>query len=190
MRGIGTWTIAAMTPAILAIGGVALAPVAASAQEPSPYAGWESRPIKALSPEEVASLRAGEGMGYGLAAELNGYPGPRHVLDLADSLDLSSAQRDAVEAVRARMKARAVELGEEIVLAEAALDSLFAAGAIDDGALRSRVDGIARLEGELRAAHLAAHLETRAILTGHQMARYATLRGHAGAGDHGAHVHE
>jgi hypothetical protein len=50
-------------------------------------------------------------------------------------------------------------------------------------------DETARLEGELRAAHLAAHLETRAILTQHQVARYAALRGYAGA-DHGAHAHE
>jgi hypothetical protein len=51
----------------------------------APYAGHQERPIKALAPEEVAGLLGGEGMGYALAAELNHYPGPRHVLDLADS---------------------------------------------------------------------------------------------------------
>ena len=90
------------------------------ARGPSPYAGWEGRPIKALAPADVERLLAGDGMGYALAAELNRYPGPRHVLELADSLGLSGGQRDSVEAIRARMSARAVELGRAIVAAEAA----------------------------------------------------------------------
>lgn len=42
----------------------------------TPYAGFQQRPVKALSEQQVADLRAGRGMGYVLAAELNGYPGP------------------------------------------------------------------------------------------------------------------
>jgi hypothetical protein len=38
--------------------------------------GMQSRPIKALSDQQVSDLRAGRGMGLALAAELNGYPGP------------------------------------------------------------------------------------------------------------------
>ena len=34
-------------------------------------------------------------MGLALAAELNGYPGPSHVLELADKLELSAEQRAA-----------------------------------------------------------------------------------------------
>ena len=47
----------------------------------SPYAGEESRAIKSLSASEIQALRQGHGMGYAKAAELNHYPGPRHVLD-------------------------------------------------------------------------------------------------------------
>ena len=54
-----------------------------------PYAGLESRAIKALAPSEVEDLRQGNGMGMALPAELNGYPGPRHVLDLAEELNLT-----------------------------------------------------------------------------------------------------
>lgn len=164
----------------------------AGASATSPYAGWEGRPIKALSPDEVERLLAGEGMGYALAAELNRYPGPRHVLDLADSLALSTAQRDSVEAIRARMNAVAVELGREIVAAEAALDSLFASGAIDSATLRTRTAQIARLEGELRSTHLDAHLSTRAVLDDFQVARYDSLRGYSDARPepmHDAHQH-
>lgn len=49
----------------------ALAP--ASAQ--TPYAGMQSRPIKALSDLQVADLRAGRGMGLALAAQAQRLPG-------------------------------------------------------------------------------------------------------------------
>ena len=49
-----------------------------------PYAGMQQRALKALSEDQIADLRAGKGMGLALAAELNGYPGPIHVLELCD----------------------------------------------------------------------------------------------------------
>lgn len=150
----------------------------ALAQDAAPYAGLESREIKALSPEQIEDLLAGEGMGYALAAELNHYPGPRHVLALADSLELSQAQRPQVEAIGARMKERAISLGRRIVDAEAALDRLFASTEIDAASLERLVAEIARLEGELRAAHLLAHLETRRVLSEEQVAAYDRLRGY------------
>jgi hypothetical protein len=57
--------------------------------ERSAYAGLETRDIKALSAQQLADLQAGRGMGLAIAAELNGYPGPLHVFELADSLGLS-----------------------------------------------------------------------------------------------------
>ena len=55
------------------------------------------RSIKALSEQQVNELGAGRGMGLALAAELNGYPGPSHVLELADKLELSADQRAKVQ---------------------------------------------------------------------------------------------
>ena len=60
------------------------AAVPAHAQQP--YTGFEARPIKALSEQQMADLRAGRGMGLALAAELNGparctcwsWPSPWH----------------------------------------------------------------------------------------------------------------
>ena len=46
-----------------------------------PYSGQQGRMIKALSSKEVQGLLQGKGMGMAKAAELNQYPGPRHVLD-------------------------------------------------------------------------------------------------------------
>lgn len=170
---------------------IGLVPVVAPAQEPSPYAGLEGREIKALSAEEIAALRSGEGAGFALTAELNGVPGPRHVLDLADELDLSPGQRSEVEAVFAAMRDEAVELGERLVAAERELDRFFADGRTDPDALAGRVAEAARLRGRLRAVHLVAHLATAGILAPAQTARYVELRGYAGghpAGDEHRHA--
>ena len=39
--------------------------------------------IKSLSQDDQSALLAGRGMGLARPAELNGYPGPAHVLELA-----------------------------------------------------------------------------------------------------------
>jgi Spy/CpxP family protein refolding chaperone len=96
----------------------------------TPYAGQQSRAIKALSDEDIAALLKGEGMGYAKAAELNGYPGPKHVLDLADRLKLTPDQRQQVQAIFDRMSASAKPLGAELVERERVLDQLFQKGEI------------------------------------------------------------
>jgi hypothetical protein len=66
--------------------------VAAAANTDSPYVGQETRDIKALSQQDIDDYLNGRGMGYAKAAELNHYPGPRHVLDLAHTLALTPEQ--------------------------------------------------------------------------------------------------
>lgn len=163
---------------VLALSWSLLAGAALAQSHQQPYAGQEKRAVKALSETELADLLAGRGMGLAKAAELNGYPGPMHVLEHAAALKLTGAQREAVEAVRARMAAAAQTLGREIVAAETALDGAFAAKRIDGGTLKSQTDAIAALMGRLRAVHLAAHLETAPLLTPAQLAQYAALRGY------------
>ena len=70
-----------------------LVPANCLAQSHSPYLGFEKRTIKALSDQQTSDLRAGLGMSLALAAELNGYPGPRHTLELASELNLTDEQR-------------------------------------------------------------------------------------------------
>ncbi len=153
---------------------------AVSADPRSPYAGLEQRSIKALSTEQIGDLLTGRGMGLALAAELNGYPGPTHVLDLAEELSLTPDQAARAEALRAEMSEAAAELGAEIVRREAMLDALFASGAAELEALHRQVSDLARLQGELRFTHLRAHLAMRALLTPEQNAAYARLRGYGG----------
>jgi len=156
----------------------ALAAPAAQA-DTSPYAGEQNRPIKALSPSEIDDLRAGRGIGLAKAAELNGFPGPAHVLELADRLGLDPDQRAATQALVAQMKADAQRLGADLIAAEQALDRAFAHRQINDGALQTRLAEIARLQGELRYVHLRTHLSQAALLTPAQIRQYDVLRGYA-----------
>src|SRR5450755_4050645 len=100
-----------------------LVPVASFAA--SPYVDQTSRSIKALSDDEVADYLSGKGMGLAKAAELNGYPGPAHVLELANQLELSPTQRVKTEAIFERMQTSARETGRRLVDEERRLDELF-----------------------------------------------------------------
>jgi len=92
----------------------------------SPYAGQESRAIKAPAPEEIRRHEGGKGMGFAKTAELNGYPGPAHVLELAAKLELSAEQRERTEALFRRMEADAIAHGRRLVEEERLLDATFA----------------------------------------------------------------
>ncbi|MEM8754809.1 MAG: Spy/CpxP family protein refolding chaperone [Pseudomonadota bacterium] len=170
---------------VLACLGVRDAPAAEA-----PYEGWDDRSIASLSAEDLRALEAGEGRGFALPAELNGWPGPRHVLDEAEALGLTPRQREAVERVFAEMRAAAQEAGREFVDAERALDEAFR----DDRATPERIANLAAASGAaratLRAVHLKAHLTTAPVLTAHQRAVYAELRGYGGGGHAGGHGHD
>ena len=144
----------------------------------TPYAGLERRAVASLSAEQIADLRAGRGMGLALSAELNGYPGPVHVLELAGPLALTEAQRSRVEALHAAMKAEAVPLGERLIAQEADLDAAFRERTIGPASLVEKTDAIAATQGLLRRTHLKYHLETAQVLTPEQTARYQALRGY------------
>ena len=162
---------------------------AAAAFAQSPYAGMQTRPVKALSEEQLADLRAGRGMGLALAAELNGYPGPSHALELADKLDLSAAQRAKVQQLFEAMKAEAVPMGARLIEQETELDQLFANRTITAERLKAMTSSIAETRGALRDTHLKYHLSTAAILSPHQMQPYAELRGYGGSNADNQHQH-
>ena len=122
-----------------------------------PYAGMQQRPVKALSEQEIADLRAGKGMGLALAAELNGYPGPIHVLELGDKLHLSAPQRERLQQLYEAMKAEAIAAGEKLIESEIALDREFAAQKMTPARLALLTAQIGEQQGALRAVHLKYH---------------------------------
>lgn len=176
-----------MKPLILA---VFAALHVANALAATPYAGQESREIKSLSPEDVQATLAGKGMGLAKAAELNGYPGPAHVLELAGRLQLSEEQRERTQALFAAMEAKAMSLGRALIERERALDGLFAGKAATPERLSALLSEIGALQAQVRGAHLEAHVAQLEILTPAQTARYAELRGYGAAKAPAGHSHK
>jgi Spy/CpxP family protein refolding chaperone len=155
---------------------------------PSPYVGFETRDVKTLSTERQEGLKRGAGLGYALAAELNGYPGPMHVLELADQLGLDADQKSRTQRAYEKMRKEAITAGEALIAAEAHLDRLFALKQVSYDRIDAQTAVAAGQEARLRAIHLKAHLEMAEILTPEQAESYNRLRGFVRAdGDHKGH---
>jgi hypothetical protein len=119
----------------------ALVPATCLAQSHSPYAGFEKRTIKALSDQQISDLRAGLGMSLALAAELNGYPGPRHTLELANELNLTDEQRAKVKDLFTAMTAESIPIGGKLAQ-EADLDRQFAGRTVTPASLSAATEAI------------------------------------------------
>jgi Spy/CpxP family protein refolding chaperone len=176
---------------IASIAGISLlfaGAAAAASNETSTYAGLEQRGMKALSEQQVDDLRSGRGMGLALAAELNHYPGPVHVLEASGALGLSAEQLQRTEALLGAMRAEAIPIGQSIIKLEAELEARFASGAAESSEVERLVMRIAEAQGGLRYVHLSYHLQMRELLTPQQLVRYDELRGYTDPGA-GAHRH-
>jgi len=159
-------------------------PSATNASTPSPYSKLGPREIKALAPERIVGLEAGHGLGYAMAAELNRYPGPKHAIELAETLDLSQDQLDALHGLYDEMHSAAVQAGRELIEAERRLDRLFADATVDPKSLEDATQEAAAAEGRVRLAHLRAHLKTALLLDRHQTHLYYSARGYEGGAMH------
>jgi Spy/CpxP family protein refolding chaperone len=152
---------------------------AGKAEEASTHAGQTTPEIKSLSATEIQGYLEGREMGLAKAAELNGYPGPAHVLELATQLQLTPQQRAKAEHLQRSMKA-AARMGQWLVEAEHRLNALFAKGEADDEKITPLVRRIGALEAEIRLVHLRADIEMRRVLTADQIKKYEQERGYAG----------
>lgn len=165
---------------------VAAVPAFAFAQQgghgaASPYAGQETRDIKSLSAEDIAELRRGGGWGLAKAAELNGVPGPAHLLELKDQIGLTPDQVSAIQAIFQTMREAAIKEGERLIALERALEEQFRNRSVTDQNLRRMLAEIEQSRQALRYIHLSAHLTSPPILTEEQIRRYNTLRGYGGS---------
>jgi len=145
----------------------------------SPYAGQEHRKIKALSQQKISGYLTGKGLGYAKAAELNHYPGPKHVLDLAKELELTNEQVQKSAEAYKLMQEQAVYYGEKLVTKERELDLEFANSTINENILESLLSDIAILESKIRYVHLHAHLVQKTLLNEHQITKYDQLRAYS-----------
>lgn len=168
--------ISATLVLMLLVAGSALASTAH--HHHSPYAGLEDREIKSLSPDDIDELRRGGGWGLALPAELNGVPGPAHLLELRDEIPLEAKQVAEIEVSLEAMRERAIHAGERLIEAERTIEQAFAAGGLEEGQLRELLVDAEEARTELRFVHLSRHLDTLEILSEEQVTRYNALRGY------------
>ena len=160
-------------------------PIASAAQDHgnghdnTPYAGLETRGIASLSDGDIAELRRGGGWGLALPAELNGLPGPAHLLELRDELGLSTEQVAAITVLFDQMRADAIAAGDRFIAAEAALSDAFRETSPTRDTLTDLLAEAGEARAALRLVHLARHLATPEILTADQIRTYSVLRGYA-----------
>ena len=152
---------------------------AADHSHKSKYAGEEKREIKSLSETDIAELKNGKGWGLAKAAELNGMPGPAHLLEMKDEIDLDTKQVRAIEDLYAKMKHEAIPLGLELIELERELNNHFADRTITYELLGIVLERVAQVLKKLRYVHLSTHLKTPNILTSEQIVLYNKLRGYS-----------
>jgi len=127
-------------------------------------------------PADREPLLNGEGNGMAAYAEMNGYPGPKHVLDLADKLGLTARQKHDVREIYDEMNTRARALGKMIVKIEEELHYAFSSGMVGAESVEDDAESIGKMRGSLRGVHLTAHLKTKGLLTPKQIEQYVALR--------------
>ena len=147
--------------------------------QPTPYAGFDSREVKSLSEQDLTDLRTGKGMGIALPAELQGYPGPMHVLELADKLNLTPDQRAKIAQLHGEMRSQAIKAGEILISAERAVDQFFSSGSVGETALLAVTRQVAEARAQVRFAHLRFHLKAKAVLSVEQLTAYSKARGYS-----------
>lgn len=133
--------------------------------------------VKAITPEELEGFLYGKSMEQARAADLNRFPSPEHVVELADKLGLSKQQRERTQQVLDESQAQAARLGYMLVDKEKELDRLFATGLVTREKLFALLHEIAHMRADIRGQHLEANMAQRLILTPPQLERYMQLRG-------------
>lgn len=147
----------------------------------SPYAGQQKRDLKAFPPEVIKQLKEGSGMPfYGMAkpAELNSYPGPKHILQVKEKLGFSDKQEKQIQQIFDSMNRQAEALGDSLLANERKIEQAFSSNQITRKKLRELVNRSGTIYGRLRFAHLQAHLKAKQVLNEEQIQQYDEWRGY------------
>ena len=144
----------------------------------SEYIGQEQRVIKSLSESDIEELKTGQGWGLAKAAELNGIPGPRHVLDMGSQIELTLSQVEKIQHFSEVMQKDAIKWGQDLIEAEKSLNQFFIDNKTNFDSLKSRIMEASHALFELRFVHLKSHLQTAEVLSEQQINMYNTLRGY------------
>jgi len=145
----------------------------------SKYVGQEKRTIKSLSNDDVDQLKHGKGWGLAKAAELNGMPGPSHILQMKTEISLSKEQEAQIQSLFEDMESKAIPLGIKLIELEKQLNTAFADKTITEENLNQQLNSISHVRKQLRYVHLVTHLQTPKILSQQQIEKYNRIRGYA-----------
>ncbi len=145
------------------------------------YAGEETRSIKSLSAKDIDELERGGGWGLAKAAELNGMPGPAHLLELKTEIALTDQQVRRITNLYDSMKTEAIRLGTLLIDHERTLEKLFRTGSVTPVSLRAALQDTSDARMQLRYTHLVTHLKSPRILSKAQINTYNQLRGYSKA---------
>ncbi len=134
--------------------------------------------LEALKCSESFDRVVGQGLGFGLAfaADRNGYPGPLHVVELAQPLGLRAEQVERARSLYDAMLAESRPKSAALLAAEAELARLFERGEATEARVRAQVAEVERLRADVRLVHLTYHLRTRDLLTSEQRVAYHRAR--------------
>ena len=143
-----------------------------------PESAGQGQKAVALSCAEQfeAVVREGYAFGMAFAADRNGYPGPRHILELKTQLGLTADQEAKVTELMHAMLAESRPKGARLLEAERRLERLYADGVADEASVRAAVAEAERARSELRLAHLLIHLRARDLLSREQRDAYRKIQ--------------
>lgn len=151
----------------------------AKAQDNAVIDPEESSPIRGMAKKDFEAFRDGKPMNFTRVAELNHYPNPATVLKFSKELKLNPNQVIQLKEINAYLQRKILDMGRIIIEEEKRLDDMFHSGQVDDGSLIYRTQQYGLYQGELRNAHLQAHLKTRKVLSAEQVKKYDQLCGYA-----------
>ncbi len=127
-------------------------------------------------PSDKESLEKSEGAGMASYADINGYPGPKHVLEMQEALKLTDDQIKDISAIIDEMSENARATGEIIIAKEQELELLFRLGKASESYTKQLATEIGSLRGTLGSVHLNAHIQAKSVLTKEQIATYMAMR--------------
>jgi hypothetical protein len=150
---------------------------AARAAAHAAEAAREGTGIPALSEAQTAGYLDGKAMWHASVAELNHYPSPRRVFELAEALELTEGQRRATTKLDEETRQEAIRLGRELVALEQKLNRIFVWNQATADNIAIIVIDIGTLQTQLRLTHLVASIRQKSLLTEEQVRRYDELQG-------------
>lgn len=132
-------------------------------------------PLKFISSQNYQYYKNGGNSDLYLIAEVNNYPSPGSVLQLAKELSLTTDQKHQVNMIHIELNRKVKEMGGFLIKEQTKLNQLFETRKIDEGSLIYYTNKIGALEGELRNAYLRAHLRTSTLLSAQQLKKYQDI---------------